>query len=251
MITLEHYTKVHHRDTYPEIDETKAGHSCAGKSIFITGAGTGIGKAIALSFARASAHAIFLAGRTLSTIEQTKKEVQQYSPECIVECYVMDVANEAEVCYAFKHAGKRLDGRGLDVLVSNAGYVAYLEKASTSSFEEVWRHFEINVKGSWLVISTFLKYAVENGATVINVSSGAAVINMAGGLSAYSASKVATMKMLDYAHREEAVRGLRIFNIHPGVVPTAMAAAGKQNMQDTGTSLVHRLRVHHHCVLCR
>jgi shikimate 5-dehydrogenase len=72
MLTLEHYTKIHHHDTYPALKEAKTQNACKTKSVFITGAGTGIGKAIALSFARASADAVFLAGRTKATLEETQ-----------------------------------------------------------------------------------------------------------------------------------------------------------------------------------
>lgn len=236
MLTFEHYTKTHHHDTYPALSELKPEHSCAGKSIFITGAGTGIGKVIAVAFARASSHAIFLTGRTKSTLEDTRREIQQLSDGCVVECYVMDVTNEAQVSEIFAQASRRI-GRPIDILVSNAGYVKYIDKTADSTFEGIWTHFEVNVKGGMLVMLTFLKYAAEQRATLINVSSGAAVINFADGLSAYSGSKVATMKMLDYINREEAQRDLRVFNLHPGVVPTAMAAEGKQNMQDTGSSM--------------
>jgi NAD(P)-dependent dehydrogenase (short-subunit alcohol dehydrogenase family) len=232
--TLEHYTELHHRDTYPTIDETLPSHSCKGRSVFITGAGTGIGKAIALSFARAGASAIYIASRRKTNLEETKKEALKIAPECRFEAFEMDVVNATQVLAVFAKAAS-FNGKPLDILVSNAGYVAYLAQTSQSSFDNFWNHFEVNVKGSFLVIQEFLKVAVEEGATIVNVSSGAAVINYADGLSSYSAAKVAMVKVLDYMHREESHRDLRIFSIHPGVVPTAMADAGKQSCSDTGT----------------
>lgn len=239
MRTFEHYTAIHHRDTYPAIDETLPQYSCRGRSVFITGAGTGIGKAIAIAFARAGASAIYIAARRKSQLEETKSEALQVAPECRFETFEMDVVDAAQVQDVFTQVA-RINGKPLDILVSNAGYVAYISQTRECSFETVWRHFEVNVKGPVLVIQEFLKHSAEKGATIINVSSGAAVINCADGLSAYSAAKVALVKLLDFMHREEKDRDLRIFNIHPGVVPTAMSDAGKQDCNDTGT-FVHQL----------
>lgn len=241
-LTLEHYTSIHHRDTYSAIDETLPQHSCKGRSVFITGAGTGIGKAVALSFARAGASAIYIAARRKVHLEETKSAALQIAPECRFETFEMDVVSAAQVKDILTKAVE-LNGRPLDILVSNAGYVAYLARTSESSFETIWNHFEVNVKGALLVTLEFMKHCVQTGATIVNVSSGAAVINFADGLSAYSAAKVGMMKMLDYMYREESDRDLRIFNIHPGVVPTAMAGAGQQDSVDTGMSTYFRLYV--------
>ena len=232
-LTFEHYTTVHHRDTYSAIDETLPQNSCKGRSVFITGAGTGIGKAVALSFARAGASAIYIAARRKNHLEETKSEALKIAPECRFEAFEMDVVNATQVSDVFAKAVS-LNGAPLDILVSNAGYVAYLARTSECSFDTIWNHFEVNVKGALLVTLEFMKSCTQKGATIINVSSGAAVINFADGLSGYSAAKVGMMKMLDYIHREESDRELRVFNVHPGIVPTAMAGAGKQDSVDTG-----------------
>jgi NAD(P)-dependent dehydrogenase (short-subunit alcohol dehydrogenase family) len=237
MRTFEHYTAVHHRDTYAAIDETLPQHSCNGRSVFITGAGSGIGKAIALSFARAGASAIYIAARRKANLEETKAEALQIAPKCRFETFEMDVVNAAQVEDVFTQIAS-INGKPLDILVSNAGFVAYVAQTSQSLFDSMWNHFEVNVKGALLVIQQFLKHCVEKGATIVNVSSGAAVLNYADGLSGYSAAKVALVKILDYMHREEQHRELRIFNIHPGVVPTAMSDAGKQDCNDTGTYIL-------------
>jgi NAD(P)-dependent dehydrogenase (short-subunit alcohol dehydrogenase family) len=234
MRTFEHYTAIHHRDTYSAIDETLPQNSCKGRSVFITGAGTGIGKAIALSFARAGASAIYIAARRKANLEETKVEALKIAPECQFETFEMDVVNAAQVKDVFTKVAS-INGKPLDILVSNAGYVAYLAQTAESSFDSIWNHFEVNVKGAMLVIREFLKHCAPKGATIVNVSSGAAVLNYADGLSGYSAAKVALVKILDYMHREEKHRDLRIFNIHPGVVPTSMSDAGQQDCKDTGT----------------
>lgn len=168
-------------------------------------------------------------------LEKTKTEALNINAKCDFHTFEMDVVNAAEVEEVFTKVAQ-LNGKPLDILVSNAGYVAYIAPTSQGSFDSLWNHFEVNVKGSFLVIQEFLKHCAPKGGTIVNISSGAAVINMADGLCCYSASKLALIKILDYVSREEKRRELRIFNLHPGVVTTAMSAAGEQACSDTGNS---------------
>jgi shikimate 5-dehydrogenase len=94
---LEHYTAIHHRDTYSAIDETLLQNSCKGCSVFIAGAGTGIGKAIALSFARAGASAIYIAARGKANLEETKSDVLRFTLKCQIQTFGMHVVNASLV----------------------------------------------------------------------------------------------------------------------------------------------------------
>jgi len=70
------YTKTFHHDTYPAIDPSRPESSTAGKVVVITGAGSGMGKRMCNAFAVSGCTKIAILGRTASTLEETKKEVE-------------------------------------------------------------------------------------------------------------------------------------------------------------------------------
>ena len=232
MVGLHDYVETYRHDTYSALDKAPTSGSCSGKVVFITGAGTGIGKATARAFAAASARAIFVAGRTESTLASTKSEIQKAFPDTFIEYFVLDICDGPKVEAAFRSAVEKAKGP-VDILVNNAAYISYME--TMGDFNKIWTHFDVNVRGFLLVVQEFLKHTIEKGATLINVSSGAAVIEDVPGLSPYGASKLATLKFMDYLHNEEKDRrGLRVFSIQPGNVATAMAQEGKTVCDDSG-----------------
>jgi NAD(P)-dependent dehydrogenase (short-subunit alcohol dehydrogenase family) len=104
-----------------------------------------------------------------------------------------------------------------------------METVQNTTFESLWVQFDVNVRGSMLVVRQFIAQA-PMGATLINISSGGAIFDFVPGLAGYSASKLATLKLMEYLHQEE--QGLRVFNIQPGVVATAMAKEGQSVCPD-------------------
>jgi NADP-dependent 3-hydroxy acid dehydrogenase YdfG len=233
LITRNTFTRTFHHDTYPALSESLPHHSSKGKTVFITGAGSGIGKATALAFSHAGASYIFIAGRTESSLLSTIAEIKGISPATKVSHFVLDICDSNSVSKAFSTA-QTIAAKPLDILVNNAGYISAMETTASSDFDKFWQHFEVNVKGSMLVLRAFLQNSISQGATVINICSGAAILDFVPGLAGYSASKLATLKLMDYMHHEEAARDLRVFNVQPGVVPTEMAKEGKSNAKDTG-----------------
>ena len=71
------FTDTYHHEQYPAIDPTQKELDCSEKVVVITGGGRGIGKAIAVAFAKAHAKGIVLMGRTRSTLETAAAEVHQ------------------------------------------------------------------------------------------------------------------------------------------------------------------------------
>lgn len=239
-ITRKNFTATYHHDTYPALQERLKNASVGGRSVFISGSGTGIGAATALSFARAGAAAVVLSGRTLSTLQDTQRRISAACPDVVVETCVLDIAQGPEkVSEVFQRAIERLPQRKLDILVNNAGYIASLpttrQTGSSWTFECYWSHFEVNVKGALALTAAFLEHVSQPAAekvTIINITSGAAVIDFVPGLSGYAASKLAAFKMFSYLAYEQ--RGsVKVFHLHPGVVATAMAAEGKSICDDT------------------
>jgi NAD(P)-dependent dehydrogenase (short-subunit alcohol dehydrogenase family) len=113
-------TKKWHSNTYPSISPTRPELSAKGKTVLITGGGTGIGAETARSFAQAGASRIALLGRREQPLLETKASIERQHPKVEVFVASTDVTNKSQVDAAFaKFVG---DGK-IDVLVSNAGLV--------------------------------------------------------------------------------------------------------------------------------
>lgn len=256
VVTRKNFTSNFHHDTYPALQARLGNVQVSNKAVFVTGSGTGIGAATALSFAKAGARAVFLSGRTLSTLEETEQQIKKMCPKVIVGKFVFDISEGPEKAEeVFSQARQLISGQPLDIFVNNAGFIASLPTVPRSSadsskanghangnakgdFDRYWRHFEVNVKGPLALAAAFLQHATPQDPTVINITSGAAVIDFVPGLSGYGASKLAALKMFSYLHYEQTDRGLKVFHVHPGVVATAMAKEGNSKCDDTGTCAV-------------
>lgn len=234
------FVSTYHHSPYDSISETNPSLSCEGKTVFITGGGRGIGHAIAKSFAVAGASGIFLVGRTKSDLQKAAEGITKLAETSnkttTVQYSECDITDAQAVAAAFK---KATDFFGhIDVLIQNAGYLDDHRPVVDSNLKDYWKTFEVNVKGGVTVIQEFLKTSPRAGSTIINISSGAGHLPYIPGYSAYSASKLALAKIVEYVHHENP--HLRVFNINPGAIATEMQAkAGDVAApDDIGTSSV-------------
>ncbi|MCJ1377273.1 hypothetical protein MMC17_000365 [Xylographa soralifera] len=205
------FTKTYHSTSYDKIDEANPLISAAGKVVLVTGGGNGIGKAIAISFARAGARAIAIVGRTEATLLQAKTSIE-----------------EARTSHRRSVLGRASGARPIDVLVSNAGYLSEHVPVAASPLDDYWHAFEVNVKGGIIVAQAFLNGAAAASATFINVTSGVCHIPYIPGYSGYAASKLAMVKVMDYVQQENPA--LRVFNLQPGVIETDMSRKSDLDM---------------------
>ncbi|EDR07590.1 uncharacterized protein LACBIDRAFT_298669 [Laccaria bicolor S238N-H82] len=90
------FTKKNYRDVYPAL-ESSVVESQAGKTVIITGGSQGIGKAIALAFAKASAQNLILASRSVAKLETTKAEILKMNSKSNVLVVGVDTTCEADV----------------------------------------------------------------------------------------------------------------------------------------------------------
>ena len=187
------------------------------KTALITGAGRGIGRAIAERFAREGAR-VAVADIDPNTANATATAI---GPEALG--LAMDVSSKAAVLAG---TAQVLDEFGqLDILVNNAGYLVYTTFESCS--EENWdRIVDINMKGPFLCAQAVIPHmkARRQGA-IINMTSLAA---KTGGLAAgppYAAAKAGVLTLTIGLARALAPDQIRVNAIAPGVIDTAMTSA--------------------------
>jgi NAD(P)-dependent dehydrogenase (short-subunit alcohol dehydrogenase family) len=181
----------------------------------VTGAGRGIGRAIALELAKAG-HGLVVTGRTAETVRATADEVGGTA----VVGDVTDPSHAAEVAQVTRDLG------GVDVLVNNAGLAdtpgTFLE-AEPAGW---WRVVETNLHGPMLMCHALLPQMVERGAgRVVNLNSMAGMRPFTAG-SAYSISKAGLARLTDILAATLEDTGVRVFDFSPGLVHTDMADSG-------------------------
>lgn len=203
------------------------------KTALITGGGRGIGRAIALEFAREGARVAVVA-RTVQQIEEVAEEVRS---TCGVEAIAVacDVTDTGSVTRAFASVTESF-GRGADILVNNAGIAESAPLVKTS--DELWqRIIAVNLTGAFLCTRAALPAMIERGwGRVINVASIAGKTG-APYISAYTASKHGVLGLTRSVAVEVATKGITVNAICPGYVETEMSEQAINNItQKTGKS---------------
>jgi len=188
--------------------------SLAGKTAVVTGAGRGIGKSVALTFAKAGAD-LALCARSQRELEA----VQTAAADLGVRCFVMATdLGDAEQTEGFCKATLAEFG-SVDIIVNNAG--AYLERGAFADSDPDlwWKMMEINVRGPYLVTRHLLG-GMNKGGKIINLTSGKGYAAGANS-SAYHVSKAALNMMTDGLANELWNRDIDVNSLVPG--PTATA----------------------------
>ena len=196
-----------------------------GKVAVITGAGAGIGRAIATAFARAGATCV------LVTLEPTEgKDVlesllaQGYDAELIIA----DVSDERQVRDAAQQIEKR--HRGVDILVNNAGVYFDEDRNTTASkiaVDVIGKTLAVNLYGV-VYMTTALAHLVPSGGRIINVSSvmGRSTFRYDGKSAGYRLSKAALNSYTRSLAADLQPQGVMVDCFHPGWVRTTLGGLG-------------------------
>jgi len=197
------------------------------KVALITGGGRGIGRAIALEFAREGARVV-VAARTLEQVRLVAEEISR-SQDAEALSIVCDVANLQSVQRMFATVTETM-GQAPDILVNNAGIAESSPIHKTQ--DELWnRHLAINLTGSFYCIRATLPNMLERGwGRIINIASIAGKTG-APYIAAYSASKHGLLGLTRSVALEVANKGITVNAICPGYVDTDMTTRAIENIE--------------------
>ena len=203
------------------------------KLALITGGGRGIGRAIALAFAREGAN-IAVAARTLDQVNQVAAEIeQQYHSKALA--LVCDVSDPSSVQKMFAAVRENFDG-DVDILVNNAGVAESATLANTT--DELWhKHLNINLSGTFYCTRAALPAMLKNGwGRIVNIASIAGKTG-APYITAYAASKHGVMGLTRSLAVEVGASGVTVNAICPGYVETDMVSKALERIKTrTGRS---------------
>jgi 3-oxoacyl-[acyl-carrier protein] reductase len=208
------------------------------KTVVITGGGQGLGRAMAISFAKSGAN-IALVDLNEDLLRETVELVKQNgTANTRSEFYIANISVEAEVESSFKQIND--DFNGIDCLINNAGILrdnmfikakngVVSEKMSLSDFQAV---IDVNLTGVFLCGREAAIHMIESGnkGVIINMSSISRGGNI--GQTNYAAAKAGVVAMTTTWARELGRHGIRVGAIAPGVTRTPMTDSMKPEMRD-------------------
>ncbi len=183
----------------------------AGKVAWITGGGSGIGRAIAVEFARQGAR-VAVSGRRTEKLDQTVAQVQAAGGEGLaVPC---DVQDQAALVGAVAHIVEAWGG--LDVAVANAGF-GIAKKGHHATVEDFQRQLGVNVFGVVGTVQAALPELLKTGGRLALMGSVASFVSYPTG-AAYAASKAAVGAYGDGLYIDLKGTGVSCTALHPGFV---------------------------------
>lgn len=183
----------------------------------ITGAGRGIGRAIALGYAKEGARLV-LSARTPGELEQTARDAQALGAEtCIVRA---DVTQQPQVDGMVAQALEKFSR--IDVLVNNAGMIGPIGALEDNDVASWVQTIQVNLIGTYLCCRAVIPQMVRQaGGKIINLS-GSGATSAPHHMSAYGSSKVAVIRLTEILSLELADKNVQVNALGPGSINTRM-----------------------------
>jgi NAD(P)-dependent dehydrogenase (short-subunit alcohol dehydrogenase family) len=199
----------------------------AGKNILITGASQGLGREMALRFAREGAAGLSLVARHIDQLNKVRDEIRKFAPKIDIVVIEADVSKPRDIERIVATTLAQFKGH-LDVLVNNASTIGpspmpNLLDYPAEDFREV---IDTNLIGPFLLIKNSLPAMIEHGGSIINVTSDAGQVGYPG-WGAYGISKFGLEGMSQTWASELEETGVRVNWVDPGNMNTAMHRAAE------------------------
>ena len=196
--------------------------SLDGKVALVTGAGRGIGKAVALALADSGCRVI-LTARTLSQLQEVQREIEHRKGFAIA--VPGDLTRDEDLDKLMAAIEERFGG--VDILINNAGWGkrAPVVRASAAEWDQTFR---LNLRAPMLLAQRLLPPMIEKGeGAVINIGSVSGKSGEANG-AAYSASKFGLIGFTQSLYEEVREQGIKVSVILPGFVDTPLIPPNRQ-----------------------
>ncbi|MFN7249331.1 MAG: 2-dehydro-3-deoxy-D-gluconate 5-dehydrogenase KduD [Anaerobacillus sp.] len=205
--------------------------SLEGKTALVTGAGQGIGQAMAIAFAQAGADLILVGP---SAMEETEQKITKLGKN--VKSYTVDLLKVDEIPHKI---GEIVAENTIDIALNNAGIIRR-EPAVDHSLDNWQSVIDINLSAVFLVSQQVAKQMLERGSgKIINIAS---LLAFQGGITVpgYAASKHGVAGITKALANEWASKGVQINAIAPGYISTANTAALRAD-EERSTAILDRI----------
>jgi short-subunit dehydrogenase len=198
--------------------------------VLVTGGGRGIGRHVAVEFAKRKPKQIIIWGRHDDTLSATAKAIQLQGVAC--EFMVCDVSDKDQVAVKAKEVKRQFGG--VDILVNNAGVVCG-KTLLESRTDEIRHTISVNLLAQFWTIKAFLPAMLANNhGHIVSINSMLGLIGL-GSAADYSASKFGALGLHEALALElarEGKTGIQLTTIHPYLVNTDLFAGAKTRFQN-------------------